>query len=128
MFLYYYLFKSLVAGNQIVVQIEHDFLIVMHNGIAHQFPCLPTASMLELQSTFDANFKSEATQGPIVALVVSSEGNCTPAAFLTYGTSPFYVIQASSPHPSRWEGWSERRSARCVVMEPWNWEEIYIGA
>lgn len=47
----------------------------------------------------------------MIALVDSSDRNPSPAAVFTDSRFPFYIVQASSPIPSRWNDWVLRRSA-----------------
>jgi hypothetical protein len=60
------------------------------------------------------------------ALVDSGSELIRPREELTTGKSKFFVIQASSPQPSRWKEWSKQLNAPLAVMKAWTWEELYI--
>jgi len=61
------------------------------------------------------------------ALVDSNFREPTPRDEVASSESKFFVIQASSPQPSRWKEWSKQRNAPLAVMKAWTWEELYIG-
>ena len=62
------------------------------------------------------------------ALSDSNADVVTPRAEFTDARSQFFVVQATSPQPTRWKTWSKQLGANLAVMNPWSWQEIYIGA
>lgn len=63
----------------------------------------------------------------MIAFVDSSDKCPSPAPVFTDTRFPFYIIQTTSPVPSRWNSWIRRCSAAVITMRPWSWTEIYIG-
>jgi hypothetical protein len=61
------------------------------------------------------------------ALVDSNASINEPRGELCVFESRFFLIQATSPQPSRWKEWAKQRDAPLVVMEAWSWQELYIG-
>lgn len=50
-----------------------------------------------------------------------------PSESFTQPYSRFFLVQATSPQLTRWQGWPKYRDAEMVTMNLWSWEEIYTG-
>jgi hypothetical protein len=61
------------------------------------------------------------------ALVDSNTSVIQPRGELVSIGSKFFVVQATSPQPSRWKEWSKQRNAPLVVMKGWSWAEFFVG-
>lgn len=61
------------------------------------------------------------------ALVDSNVGLTHPREELVSTISNLFVVQSTSPQPSRWKEWSKQLGAVLAVMKAWSWMELYIG-
>jgi hypothetical protein len=61
------------------------------------------------------------------ALVDSNAAIKAPRGELAMANSRIFLVQATSPQPSRWSEWAKQRRAPLVVMDPFSWHEFYIG-
>jgi hypothetical protein len=121
-FLFYYLFKNLLAAQPTVLQTEKNgFLLFIEDGV-YLIRFSSSTTVYDIQS----QLRNLGCKKGIVALVDSSEKSPSPAPVFTDSRLPFYTIQATAPHSSRWEDWLDQRSASVVVMKPCSWTEIYI--
>jgi hypothetical protein len=121
-FLFYYLFKNLLAAQPTALQTDkNSFLLFIEDGV-HLIRFSSNTATYDIQS----QLRNLGCSNGIVALVDSSEKSPSPAPVFTDSRFPFYVIQATAPRSSRWEDWLDQRSASVVVMKPCSWTEIYV--
>lgn len=120
---YYYLVMNLLVGQPTALQTDRNsFFLFVDTGV-HLIRFKPTTPIFDIQS----QVKRLGCKKGTIALVDSSDDNPSPAPVFTDGRYPFYVIQASSPVPARWNGWAKKRFPAIVVVHPWSWTETYIA-
>ena len=121
-FLFYYLFKNLLAAQPTALQTEKNgFLLFIEDGV-YLIRFSSSTTIYDIQS----QLRNLGCKKGIVALVDSSEKSPSPAPVFTDSKFPFYIIQATAPRSSRWVDWLEQRSASLVVIKPCSWTEIYV--
>ncbi|KDQ07448.1 hypothetical protein BOTBODRAFT_48814 [Botryobasidium botryosum FD-172 SS1] len=110
--LYYLLIRRLLMGLPVALQaVRETVLLFLESGTY----AVHDADIL--------NFLPEDTW----ALVDSGLSVNQPAPFLSYPSSPYFIIQAASPRPGRMD-WQKYKHAKMFYMRPWDWEEIVSAA
>jgi hypothetical protein len=121
-FLFYYLFKNLLAAQPTALQTEKNgFLLFIKDGV-YLIRFSSSTTVYDIQS----QLRSLGCSKGIVALVDSSEKTPSPAPVFTDSRFPFYIIQATAPRSSRWVDWLDQSSGSVVAMKPCSWTEIYV--
>jgi hypothetical protein len=122
LFLFYYLFKNLLAAQPTALQTEKNgFLLFIEDGV-YLIRFSSSTTVYDIQS----QLRNLGCSKGIVALVDSSEKTPSPAPIFTDSRLPFYIIQATAPRSSRWVDWLEQSFGSVVVMKPCSWAEIYV--
>lgn len=120
-FLFYYLFKNLIASQPTALQTnKNSFLLFVKDGV-YLIRFSSNTAIYDVQS----QLKSLGCKNGIIALVDSSEKIPVPAPVFTDSRFPFYVVQATAPRSYRWLDWLEQRSASVIVAKPCSWAEVY---
>jgi len=121
-FLFYYLFKNLLAAQPTALQTDkNNFLLFVEDGV-YLIRFTSNTAIYDIQS----QLRNLGCKKGIVALVDTSEKIPSPAPVFTDGRFPFYVIQATAPRAANWANWVGQRSGSILVMKPCLWSEIYV--
>ena len=113
-FLFWLLMRRLALQLPTILQVERDIVLLFHGGGVHQFAFPDSVvACASLQST---------PHRKIWALVDSNTRLKEPPGTFT-DWSPFFVVQAASPHPDRVE-WTNKVASTPFYMKRWSFAEV----
>ncbi|KAM6499073.1 hypothetical protein JOM56_004581 [Amanita muscaria] len=112
-FLYFVLVERILNGQCTAYQYTSTVILMLGSHDVRIFPADPRLDTRKFPGTW--------------ALVDSNVELIPPRGEFTSAHSKFYLIQATSPQPSRWKAWKKQLSAAIAVMKPWSCKELYIG-
>jgi len=118
-FLYFALVERLLDALPTALQLGRDDIFLFQSDGVRLLPAAANIALLEFLHTITPR---------IWALVDSNATLNIPAEMFISHTSPFYVVQATSPKLDRWKEWKKQRKANEAVLQPWSWDELCIGA
>lgn len=62
------------------------------------------------------------------ALIDSKTKVSEPAQYINGNDPPFFVVQATSPRPGRWQSWMKYKApVENFYMNPFTFEELHVG-
>ena len=99
-----------------VLQVEAGSAILFHEGGVSQFRHL---DMIEPYVDFES---SSGGPGRIWALIDANENLAEPAPIFRSNT-PFFVVEAASPRPKRFE-WARKSPYQMFYMKIWTFSEV----
>ena len=107
-----FLLAWLISAQQVVLLSTAPTVLLFYQGKVYQreaafFTYIPTHKFFHAWALIDADFKAQ-------EVILNPRHNIWP-------------IQASSPQPTRWQGWGKQFKAALLGMPLWNMEELKEG-